>query len=56
MTTPKVFDPWIVANEVQSLSSSDEPIASLVKEALDVIDEALETHGYVYTGCSLNPI
>lgn len=30
------------ANEVYDLASSDEPIAPRVKEALDVIDQALD--------------
>lgn len=36
-----------IALEVYELAASDDPIAPLIKEALDVIDEGLDTHGYV---------
>jgi FAD synthetase len=34
-----------VAETVYDLANSQDPLAPLVKEALDVIDEALDTHG-----------
>lgn len=34
-----------VAETVYDLANSEDSIAPLVKEALDVIDEALDTHG-----------
>jgi FAD synthetase len=34
-----------IAEQVYSLATSDDPIAPLVKEALDVIDEGLDSHG-----------
>lgn len=46
-THRKIFDPRIVAADVQALAASDTPIAPLVTEALDVIDQALDTHGWV---------
>lgn len=36
-----------VAEEVYNLAISENPLAPLVKEALDVIDDALDTHGCV---------
>ena len=39
-----------IAQDVYALAASDEPLARPVKEALDVIDEALETWGYA---CSI---
>ena len=36
-----------IAREVYDLANSSEPIAPLVKEALDVIDHGLDSHGYV---------
>ena len=36
-----------IALEVYELAASDDPVAPLVKEALDVIDEGLDTHGCV---------
>lgn len=36
-----------IAVEVYKLAASDDPLAPLVKEALDVIDQGLDTHGYV---------
>lgn len=34
-----------IADDVYSLAASSEPIAPLVREALDVIEEGLKTHG-----------
>lgn len=39
-----------IALEVYELANSDDPLAPLVKEALDVIDEGLDTHGWVVGG------
>lgn len=41
------LDPFRVAEQVHSLAASDKPIAPLVNEALQVINEALDTHGCV---------
>jgi hypothetical protein len=35
-----------IALQVYELAASEDPLAPLVKEALDVIDEGLDTHGY----------
>lgn len=43
----KALDPFRVAEDVHSLAASDKPIAPLVNEALQVINEALDTHGCV---------
>lgn len=48
----KALDPYRVAEEVHSLAASDKPIAPLVSEALQVINEALDTHGCVH--CALH--
>jgi len=40
-----VFDPSTLASETYALAASSEPIATLVKEALDVIDDALDEYG-----------
>jgi len=40
-----VFDPPTLASEAYALAASSEPIAVLVKEALKVIDEALDEYG-----------
>jgi hypothetical protein len=39
------FDPSILASEAYALAASNEPIAGLVKEALEVIEEALDEYG-----------
>jgi hypothetical protein len=39
------FDPLTIANETYTLAASSEPIAPLVKEALGVIDDALNEYG-----------
>jgi FAD synthetase len=41
------FDGAQIAEQVYSLAKSDDPLAPLVKEALEVIDRTLDTHGYV---------
>ena len=41
---------FAIAQEVYALAASSDPLAAPVKEALDVIDEALETWGYA---CSI---
>ena len=48
MPTPP-FSPADVAAHVTALAHSSKPIAPLVQEALDVIDQALDTHGFVFT-------
>jgi hypothetical protein len=35
-----------IARDVYGLAESAEPIAALVKEALDVIDDGLDRHGW----------
>jgi hypothetical protein len=40
------FDPSTIANETYALAASSEPIVALVKEALGVIDDALDEYGY----------
>lgn len=45
-TTMAVFDSSTLASEAYALATSSEPIASLVKEALEVIDAALDEYGY----------
>ena len=40
-----IKDPASIAQEVYDLAESDEPIAMLVKEALQVIDDALDSFG-----------
>lgn len=47
MTIPDI-DPKVVAEEVYALASSNEPIAPLVREALTVIDQALDDFGCVF--------
>ena len=44
-TTMASFDSSTLASEAYALATSGEPIASLVKEALDVIDAALDEYG-----------
>jgi hypothetical protein len=41
-----VYDPSNLASETYALAASSEPIAALVKEALEVIDDALDEYGY----------
>ena len=48
--TLEVLDRHVIAKDVQELADSEEPVAILVREALQVIEEALDTHGSV---CSL---
>ncbi|KAJ7291295.1 hypothetical protein C8J57DRAFT_1272170 [Mycena rebaudengoi] len=43
-----------VAQTVYDLANSQDPLAPLVKEALDVIDEALDTHGQEHVSISFN--
>ncbi|KAK7062905.1 3'-phosphoadenosine 5'-phosphosulfate sulfotransferase [Paramarasmius palmivorus] len=43
-----------IAEQVYSLAASDDPIAPLVKEALDVIDEGLDSHGQEGVSISFN--
>ena len=46
--SPKApFDPSQVARSVFDLAGSSAPVAPLVREALDVINRALDVHGYV---------
>jgi hypothetical protein len=40
-----VSDPSNLASETYALAASSEPIAALVKEALEVIDDALDEYG-----------
>ena len=40
-----VFDSSILVSEAYALATSSEPIAGLVKEALEVIDAALDEYG-----------
>jgi len=40
-----IKDPVSIAQEVYGLAESNEPIAKLVKEALQVIDDALDSFG-----------
>jgi hypothetical protein len=45
-----------LANETYALASSSEPIAALVKEALEVIDDALDEYGYATHFPNLQPV
>lgn len=36
-----------IAQEVYDLANSDDPLAALIKEALEVIGESLDTYGWV---------
>lgn len=38
-------DPSNLASETYALAASSEPIAALVKEALEVIDDAIDEYG-----------
>jgi hypothetical protein len=40
-----VLDSSTLASETYVLAASDEPIAALVKEALEVIDDVLDEYG-----------
>jgi hypothetical protein len=40
-----VSNPSNLANETYALASSSEPIAAVVKEALEVIDDVLDEYG-----------
>lgn len=42
-----------IATEVYQLAESQSPIAAMVKEALDVIDTGLDTHGWVAASHSM---
>jgi hypothetical protein len=42
-----------IASGAYALAESDEPIAPLVKEALHVIDDALDDYGYALIRASL---
>lgn len=44
-TTMTYFDSSTLASEAYALATSNEPIACLVKEALEVIDAALDEYG-----------
>ncbi|KAH6903127.1 hypothetical protein BKA70DRAFT_1566775 [Coprinopsis sp. MPI-PUGE-AT-0042] len=48
------MDPIKIAQEVYALARSSEPIAPLVKEALDVIDECLDQYGSEAVAMSFN--
>lgn len=43
--TMTILDRKTIASEAYALAESNEPIAPLVKEALDVIDDALDEYG-----------
>ncbi|KAJ7628378.1 hypothetical protein FB45DRAFT_36816 [Roridomyces roridus] len=43
-----------IAQSVYDLANSDDPLAAPVKEALDVIDQALDTHGQEHVSISFN--
>ncbi|KAI0267281.1 hypothetical protein BC834DRAFT_968807 [Gloeopeniophorella convolvens] len=49
-----VLDPATIAAEVYALAASKEPISPLVKEALEVIDDALDTFGPDKVSLSFN--
>lgn len=47
-TTPtQVFDTAKVAADVRAIANSGSPVAGLVREALDVIYQAFDEHGYI---------
>ncbi|KDQ50972.1 hypothetical protein JAAARDRAFT_62858 [Jaapia argillacea MUCL 33604] len=48
------MDTKTIARDVYGLAESSEPIAPLVKEALQVIDESLDTHGHEHVSLSFN--
>ena len=45
--TLEVLDRNAIAKDVRELADSEEPVAVLVREALQVIEAALDTHGSV---------
>ncbi|KAH9027430.1 hypothetical protein EDB84DRAFT_1589054 [Lactarius hengduanensis] len=49
-----MFDQKTIASEAYALAESNEPIAPLVKEALDVIDDALDEYGPNKVSLSFN--
>ncbi|KAI9508260.1 adenine nucleotide alpha hydrolases-like protein [Russula earlei] len=49
-----IFDPSTLASGTYALAESSEPIAALVKEALDVIDHALDEYGSDKVSLSFN--
>lgn len=49
-----VLDRKTIASAAYSLADSNEPIAPLVKEALNVIDGALDDYGYALIWPSLS--
>ncbi|KAH8998037.1 hypothetical protein EDB92DRAFT_1837543 [Lactarius akahatsu] len=49
-----MFDRKTIASEAYALAESNEPIAPLVKEALDVIDDALDEYGPDKVSLSFN--
>ncbi|KAH9171105.1 hypothetical protein EDB89DRAFT_1974228 [Lactarius sanguifluus] len=49
-----MFDRKTIASEAYALAESNEPIAPLVKEALDVIDDALDEYGPNKVSLSFN--
>ena len=48
------FDRRAIASEAYALAESSEPIGPLVKEALDVIDAALDEYGCALICASLS--
>ena len=46
-STAQTFDPAEVARTVSDLAASDAPVSPLVREALGVINKALDAHGCV---------
>lgn len=48
-----VVDRKAIASEAYVLAESNEPIGPLVKEALDVIDAALDEYGYALISATL---
>ena len=51
-----IFDRKAIASEAYALAESNEPIGPLVKEALDVIDAALDEYGCALICASLSNI
>ncbi|KAI5120404.1 hypothetical protein M0805_000183 [Coniferiporia weirii] len=54
ITNPAPLSPRQVAVDVQAIAESNTPVAGLVKEALQVIDQALDTHGQDRVSISFN--
>ena len=50
------FDSSTLADETYALAASSEPIAALVKEALEVIDAALDEYGCATTTLGLSSV